>query len=251
MTLIIETPQQMKEIRKKLTGNVGFVPTMGALHFGHETLIQSAKKYCDTVVLSIFINPTQFNDPSDLLKYPKTWNQDLQMAKKLGVNYLFFPQFETMYPDNYHYKVSEISLSQTLCGQSRPGHFDGVLSVVMKLLNIIKPTHAFFGEKDFQQLTLIQGMIDAFFMDVQIIPVPTVREHDGLAMSSRNQRLTEEQRKKAPLIYQTIKDMAGIEDAKNHLKKNGFEVIYLTEQNNRRFVAAQLGEVRLIDNVEI
>ncbi|MBV2169569.1 MAG: pantoate--beta-alanine ligase [Bdellovibrio sp.] len=251
MSEVLHSPAEAQAWRHSKKGSVGFVPTMGALHAGHEELLRRARKENDFVVLSIFVNPTQFNDPTDLEKYPKTWEQDLEMAKRNGVDAILFPQYKDMYPDEYRYKVSENEYSKLLDGAHRPGHFDGVLSVVMKLFNIVSPTKAYFGEKDFQQMTLIQGMVQAFFMNLEIVPVPTVREKDGLAMSSRNTRLSKEQRALAPAIYKAITESASAEEATTKLSSQGFVVDYVTDIGHRRFVAAKLGEVRLIDNVQI
>lgn len=251
MIPVFETPQSFKEWRKQHKTSVGFVPTMGALHAGHEELLKRAKKDNELVVLSIFVNPTQFNDAMDLAKYPKTWGQDLAMAERNGVAAVFYPKYADMYPDNYRYKLTEKEYSLLLDGAHRPGHFDGVLSVVMKLFNIVSPDRAYFGEKDFQQLSLIQGMVQSFFMDLEVVPVPTVREADGLAMSSRNTRLTPDQRKLAPQIYQALTQSKTAAEAATTLNSQGFVVDYVTDIGSRRFVAAQLGEVRLIDNVEI
>lgn len=251
MTSVITTPKDFKVWRWGKHGSIGFVPTMGALHEGHAALLKQAYEDNDFVVLSIFVNPTQFNDPNDLEKYPKTWEQDLAIAKANGVDVIFYPKYFDMYPDNYRFKVSENSFSNVLDGAHRPGHFDGVLSVVMKLFNIVAPTRAYFGEKDFQQLTLIKDMAESFFMKLEVIPVPTVREKDGLAMSSRNQRLTAEERALAPAIYKTITEAKSAEEATAQLSALGFKVDYVTDMGNRRFVAAKIGEVRLIDNVEI
>lgn len=251
MIKVLHTPAEMKAFRRDFPAKVGFVPTMGALHQGHADLLRRARQESDILVLSIFVNPTQFNDPKDLEKYPITWDADLKLAEECGVNAIFFPKYADMYPDNYRYKVIESEFSKLLCGKDRPGHFDGVLSVVMKLFNIVSPQVAFFGEKDFQQLTLIKEMAEAFFMNVKIIPVPTVRESDGLAMSSRNVRLTAEERTKAPLIYQTITTSPSAAAAAEKLSSSGFKVDYVTDIGSRRFVAVHLGAVRLIDNVEI
>jgi pantoate--beta-alanine ligase len=224
---------------------------MGALHAGHETLLKRCREENEISVLSIFVNPTQFNDPKDFEKYPLTWEEDLKIAEAHGVDVVFYPRYPEMYPDDYHYRVTENEWSQELCGKSRPGHFDGVLSVVMKLFNVVAPSRAYFGEKDFQQFTLIQGMVRAFFMDLILVPVPTVREADGLAMSSRNRRLTADERALAPLLYKTISSAASSEEARATLEKQGFKVDYLTDRKGRRFVAAFLGDVRLIDNVQI
>ncbi|UOF00722.1 pantoate--beta-alanine ligase [Bdellovibrio reynosensis] len=251
MTTVLKSPQEFKSWRKNIKGSVGFVPTMGALHAGHEELLKKARKENDVVVLSIFVNPTQFNDPNDLQKYPKTWEQDLAMAERNGVEAIFYPQYEEMYPDKYRYKVSENDYSNLLDGQHRPGHFDGVLSVVMKLFNVVAPTKAYFGEKDYQQMTLIKGMVESFFMDLEIVPVPTVREKDGLAMSSRNTRLTAQQRELAPAIYKSLTESKSAGEAALKLENLGFVVDYVTDIGKRRFAAAKLGDVRLIDNVEI
>nr|BFD64430.1 pantoate--beta-alanine ligase [Bdellovibrio sp. HM001] len=251
MTVILRSPQEFRTWRKQQKGSVGFVPTMGALHTGHEELLKQARKNNDVVVLSIFVNPTQFNDPNDLEKYPKTWEADLAMAEANKVDAIFYPRYDEMYPDNYRYKVTENSYSNLLDGAHRPGHFDGVLSVVMKLFNIVAPTRAYFGEKDFQQMTLIQGMVESFFMDLEIVPVPTVREEDGLAKSSRNVRLNSSERMKAPAIYKAITESQTAEEAAEKLTAQGFIVDYVTDVGTRRFVAARLGDVRLIDNVQI
>lgn len=252
MTTVIRSPQALKQWRREKAGlTVGFVPTMGALHAGHESLLKRCREENEICVLSVFVNPTQFNDPKDFEKYPQTWDQDLALAETAGVDVVFYPRPEEMYPDNYHYKVIENEISSVLCGRSRPGHFDGVLSVVMKLFNVVSPTKAYFGEKDFQQLTLIQGMVRAFFMDLIIVSVPTVREADGLAMSSRNKRLTPEQRAQAPWIYKALTSATTAADAARLLMEQGFKVDYVTDLRGRRFAAAFLGEVRLIDNVQI
>lgn len=250
MSEVFRTPKEMKAFRKSLHGPVGFVPTMGALHAGHESLIKKAVQENDHVVLSIFVNPTQFNDPKDLEKYPATWEADLAMAKAHGVRAIFYPRYEEMYPDQYRYKLIENDFSKLLCGKDRPGHFDGVLSVVMRLFNIVSPERAYFGEKDFQQLTLITGMAQAYFLDLEVVSVPTLREKDGLAMSSRNVRLTGEQRELAPLIYKALTESKSAEEASHLLTAKGFKVDYVTELQGRRFAAAKLGEVRLIDNVK-
>jgi len=252
--MIIETVRQMREWRNSLSleKKIGFVPTMGALHRGHESLLHFSTQDNDVTVLSIFVNPTQFNNPNDLKEYPHTFEQDLSLAKRLGVDVVFAPQTLTeLYPDQYRFKVVENEFSKLLCGAHRPGHFDGVLTVVMKLLQITQPSRAYFGEKDHQQLTLIKDMVSSFFLPVEIIPCPTVREESGLAMSSRNVRLTAEELKIAPKLHQITKETKNLEEAKKILTALGFIVDYLEEHHHRRYVAATLGKVRLIDNVEI
>lgn len=255
---ILKTVKDMQSFRKSLaTGSeVGFVPTMGALHAGHARLLKKCREENDISVLSIFVNKTQFNNPEDFEKYPSTWEQDLALAKAEGMDAIFYPNYSEIYPDNYTFKVIENNLSLDLCGADRPGHFDGVLSVVMKLFNIVQPKKAYFGEKDFQQLTLIKGMVKAFFLPIQVIAVPTLREESGLAMSSRNTRLNPSELEKAALIYKVITSEKDPVKASNILRDAGFRVDYLKDlklgtDELRRFVAAHIGPVRLIDNVEI
>ncbi|OGU57042.1 MAG: pantoate--beta-alanine ligase [Ignavibacteria bacterium RBG_13_36_8] len=253
MTRVIKNINEWRKIRKRIIGNksLGFVPTMGALHEGHMSLIHKSKSENEITVVSIFINPTQFNNPEDLVNYPKTFNADLQKLTDAGVDYLFYPDYTELYPDNFKYEVNEKDLSKILCGTNRPGHFTGVLTVVMKLFNIIQADRAYFGEKDFQQYQLIKGMVDAFFLEIQIIPCPLIREPNGLAMSSRNVRLSTDERLMAPKFYQTMKSNSTDEEIKARLESEGFMVDYITTINNRRFGAVQLGKVRLIDNVEV
>ncbi len=231
---------------------VGFVPTMGALHSGHESLLQYSVKDNDFTVLSIFVNPTQFNNADDLKHYPKTFEADLEMAQKNEVDAVFAPdQMEELYPDEYRYQITESEFSKELCGAHRPGHFNGVLSVVMKLLNLVDSTRAYFGEKDHQQLTLITGMCEAYFLKTKIIPCPTMREESGLAKSSRNVRLTPDELNVAPKLYETITTVRDRTAAIARLAELGFKVDYLEDHQNRRDVAAHLGAVRLIDNVAL
>ncbi len=239
----------LQSYRAGLTGSVGFVPTMGALHAGHLSLIRKANEHNDHVIVSIFVNPTQFDQASDLSNYPKTLEQDLEQLASAGVMAVFMPDFHSVYPDDYAYQMTEKKLSDQFCGAHRPGHFDGVLSVVMKLLNLVKPHKAYFGEKDYQQLMLIQGMVKAFFMDVEIVSCPIIREADGLAMSSRNLRLTPIQRKIAPQLHAILVADTTIKEKEQRLADLGFELDYLSIYNNRLLAAASLGEVRLIDNV--
>lgn len=165
MPQVLQNPLQMKQWRQAVPDGavVGFVPTMGALHAGHADLIRRARSECDQVVVSIFVNPTQFNDPKDFKAYPLTWDADCALCRDCGVDAILYPRYESLYPDNYEYRVTELKLSRTLEGTSRPGHFDGVLSVVLKLLLMVLPHKAYFGEKDWQQLQLVRGMVEAFF----------------------------------------------------------------------------------------
>jgi len=230
--------------------SIGFVPTMGALHKGHISLIKRSVSENDVTVCSIFINHTQFNDANDLKNYPITLDSDLQMLQSAGCDYVFLPSREMIYPDDYKYKLTESELSRKFCGAHREGHFDGVLTVVLKLLNIIKCDNAYFGEKDWQQYYLIKGMVKALFLDCNIVPCTLVRELDGLAFSSRNKLLTPENRLKAPNLYRIISSNKSLESMKRELESLGFVVDYLEEMEGRLLVAASLGNVRLIDNVK-
>lgn len=251
---IIHTVADYRVARRAMgEATVGFVPTMGALHRGHESLVARSVETCDATVVSVYVNPTQFDNPDDLDHYPRMLEQDAKLAGDLGADVLFAPDYREMYPDGFRYQVDETGFSRQLCGAHRPGHFTGVLTVVMKLLNIVKPTHAFFGEKDYQQLQLIRDMVNAFFMDAEIIGCPTVREPDGLALSSRNLNLDAASRKKAPLLHELIMSDADDETVAAELSRAGFRVEYVSSRYGRRFVAARIGEgeheVRLIDNV--
>jgi pantoate--beta-alanine ligase len=254
MIQVVKSVSEWKEILaglkdKQLT--VGFVPTMGALHEGHISLAKASKENCDVTVVSIFVNPTQFNDQGDLKKYPKTFDTDYKMVDEVGVDYIFYPEYSEIYNDNYRFKVSETEFSNILCGAHRPGHFDGVLTVVMKLLNIIDADSAYFGEKDFQQLTLIRQMVEAYFLDTKIVGCPIVREADGLAMSSRNRLLSPDAREKAALLNKELKSNRDLELIALNLEEAGFKVEYIEEHYGRRFIAATIDNVRLIDNVEL
>lgn len=248
---VVRNIKEWQELRRGLSAKtIGFVPTMGALHAGHFSLLERSRRENEVSVLSIYVNPTQFDNKDDLQKYPLTFERDLEAAAKAGVDYVLAPTFEQIYPDGYVYKVTESALSQKLCGAHRPGHFDGVLTVVMKLLNLVRADRAYFGEKDFQQLQLVRGMVEAFFMATEIVPVPTMREQDGLAMSSRNVNLPAEARALAPLFFQALKTARSSEDARGALGRAGFDVDYIEDIGNRRYGAVRIGGVRLIDNVE-
>lgn len=252
MTKIIRSAQEMFEHRKSLAGkSVGFVPTMGALHQGHAELLKKSKKENEISILSIFVNPTQFNDENDFKNYPITQEADLKIAQNCAVDILFSPDRTQIYPQSYRYMIKETGLSQLMEGKHRPGHFEGMLTVVMKLLQLTSPTKAYFGEKDYQQLLLVKSMVADFFMNTEICPVPTVREADGLAMSSRNVRLSAAGRKRAPAIYQAISKATNAAQAVKLLIEQDIEVEYVEDHFSRRFVAAKIDQVRLIDNVAI
>ncbi len=251
--LVIKNIQDWLQAHASRESNstLGFVPTMGALHKGHLSLVDRSHRENDTTIVSIFVNPTQFNDPKDLNGYPQTLEADLSSLENAGVDVVLLPDYNQVYPDDYRYKIIESEFSQKLCGASRPGHFDGVLTIVMKLLNIVQATHAYFGEKDYQQYVLIKEMAEAFFLRTRIVSCPTIREDDGLACSSRNARLKSEERALAPQFYKTLTQKLSMAARKSQLESLGFKVDYLEEFKNRRFGAVYLGKVRLIDNVAI
>lgn len=227
---------------------LGFVPTMGNLHPGHLSLCKQSQAENDLTIVSIFVNPTQFNNPEDLTRYPKTLEADLQQLERLGVNYCFIPHEAEIYADGYQYRVDETGLALELEGKHRPGHFTGVLTVLMKLFHLIKPHAAYFGEKDYQQYALVKGMIDAFFMDISIKLCPTIREMSGLAYSSRNQRLSEAEKKQAELFASLFRQAKPIDEIRKDLIQAGIQIDYLETVHNRRYIAVHIGSTRLIDN---
>ncbi|SEJ02670.1 pantoate--beta-alanine ligase [Pseudomonas linyingensis] len=255
---------------------IGLVPTMGNLHAGHAALVTKATQRCDFVVASIFVNPLQFGAGEDLDSYPRTLAADQEKLLEAGCQLLFAPTVEEMYPDGMAGQtlVSVPGVSEGLCGGSRPGHFDGVATVVTKLFHMVQPDLAIFGEKDFQQLAVIRKLVRDLNLPIQIIGEPTVRAADGLALSSRNGYLNEEQRAIAPQLYQTLSDIAAalqhgesdhatlLDDARTRLSAAGFVPDYLEIRNpltlrpatpaDRQLVilaAARLGAPRLIDNL--
>jgi len=247
---VISIPKELTKILNKHGRSIGFVPTMGALHKGHISLIEKSKEENEITVVSIFVNPTQFNDPKDFKNYPNRLDKDISILSSLSVDYVFTPENDEIYNDNYAYTVTEKKLSKKLCGATREGHFEGVLTIVMKLLNIVNPTKAYFGEKDYQQYLLIKGMADSFYMKTEIVSLPTIRENDGLALSSRNLQLKDRDREKANKFYELL--VSDFEDKEliEQLNKEGFKVDYVESIDNRRFGAVFLGNVRLIDNVK-
>ncbi len=254
--------------------SIAFVPTMGNLHAGHLKLVEAAQVWAERTVVSIFVNPAQFGPGEDYENYPRTEAEDRQKLADAGVDALFLPEVAEMYGENVNTVITVKALANLHCGQYRPGHFDGVATVVGKLFNLVQPDAAFFGEKDYQQLAIIRTMARDLNMPVVIKSVSTVRESDGLAMSSRNGYLTPEQRQIAPKLYQTLcqaraglqagqKPYASIEqEAIVNLQKAGFQVDYFTicrasdllpaGQDDRNMIilaAAKLGNTRLIDNI--
>jgi len=270
------TTQTIEDLHNAIPSGktVGLVPTMGALHEGHASLLQRSKAENDLVVMSLFVNPTQFNDPEDFEKYPRDLDRDARVAEESGVDVIFAPIRDQMYPKGFDTVVTVSSLSGVIEGASRPGHFDGVATVVTKLLNIVNATRAYFGEKDYQQLQIIRILTRDLDIRTQIVPCPIVREPDGLAMSSRNVRLTPEERKAALVISRAlayVQDIAatGVHDAYQlqawlaqtievePLAKLDYAKIVdpddLREVDTIDFgaialVAATFGKVRLIDN---
>ncbi|NHC03605.1 pantoate--beta-alanine ligase [Acinetobacter sp. 187] len=254
---------------------IGFVPTMGNLHQGHLNLVREARKICDVVVVSIFVNPIQFGPNEDFDSYPRTLEQDSNLLADVGCDIIFAPSVEQMYGKNKRLTTISVSeITNDLCGAQRPGHFDGVAVVVTKLFNIVQPNFAFFGQKDYQQLAVIKQMVQDLNMPIEVIGVPITRAEDGLALSSRNGYLSEEHRATAPAIYKALK--AAETDLKNgqaltdvlaqiraDLTAQGFEVDYVEarspmlqtleqfDQDVVLFVAAKLGKTRLIDNLQV
>lgn len=239
-------------------GTLGFVPTMGALHEGHLSLVRRALDENDACVVSIFVNPTQFDDPGDLAAYPKTFDDDCAMLASLGGPIVLAPTADVLYADGYRVRVSEHVDAHELEGEHRPGHFDGMLTVVLKLLNIARADRAYFGEKDFQQLRLVRTMVDSLFHPTKIVGCPTVREDDGLAMSSRNRRLVPAQRELAGRWAALLADVdLPADEVHRRLAALGFDVDYVAERWGRRLGAVHVPtldggpEVRLIDNVAL
>ncbi|NLG35245.1 MAG: pantoate--beta-alanine ligase [Lentisphaerae bacterium] len=203
LTTVHDMQQAARTLRRE-GRRIGFVPTMGNLHEGHLSLIRLARRHADTVVVSIFVNPTQFGPNEDFAAYPRTFDADLALCEQEGADLVFHPSVEDMYPEGASVRVTENALSRTLCGASRPGHFDGVCTIVAKLFNAVLPHVAVFGEKDAQQLRVIRRMVRDLCIPVDIVPGPTVREPDGLARSSRNQYLTPEQRPQAAALRRAL-----------------------------------------------
>jgi pantoate--beta-alanine ligase len=246
---IVTDIKKWRETRKALQGSVGFVPTMGHLHEGHASLCARADAENDIVVASIFVNPTQFNQAADFEQYQRTLAADCKLLESVGVDYVFCPAKEDMYPDGYEVQVSETKLACELEGEFRPGHFTGMLTVVLKLLNLVQADRAYFGEKDFQQLLLVKKMAAALFLPVEIVACATVRAESGLALSSRNARLEAGQRQKAAQLARLLMSDLSDDEVKKQLEQLGFRPEYVVTKWGRRLGAAWLDKVRLIDNV--
>jgi pantoate--beta-alanine ligase len=206
----IKELQQVIQRTKKQQNTIGFVPTMGFLHEGHCALLKQARNENDIVVLSIFVNPLQFGPTEDLDRYPRDFDQDQKVAEKIGVDYLFHPSVSEMYPDEPSVTLTVNKRTDVLCGASRPGHFDGVATVLTKLFHIVQPDKVYFGKKDAQQVAVVHGLVTDFNFPLEIITVDTVREEDGLAKSSRNVYLTAQERVQAPILYQSLQKAVGM-----------------------------------------
>jgi pantoate--beta-alanine ligase len=276
----VKALQSVKEIREPLAAErksnktIGLVPTMGALHAGHEALIQTARKGADVLVVTIFVNPLQFAPNEDYGKYPRTLPNDLEICNRCGADFVFAPTVQEMYPLPQLTLVEVTRVSEHLCGAFRPGHFRGVATVVLKLTNIIQPDRAWFGEKDMQQLAVIRRMVVDLNLPIEIIGVPTVREPDGLALSSRNQYLNPSERKAAPVLYRSLQHAAKLihSGERNTSKIREAAIAILNEEPLARLEylevvdaemqpvaevsgrvriagAVRIGNTRLIDNV--
>ena len=277
----METITNSEELRRALgsrdRSGIGFVPTMGALHAGHRSLVERARRECATVVVSVFVNPTQFNDKTDLKNYPRTPDADLRLLEEVGADYVFMPSVEEVYPEPDTRTFDFGMIDKVMEGATRPGHFNGVAQVVSRLFDLVKPAKAYFGEKDFQQIAVIREMVRQLRIPVEIIPCPIVRGEDGLALSSRNTLLDTDHRTAAPYIYKVLK--AAVE--KSHqttpdqlaawvtaqvesnplLKVIYFQVVdAATMQQVRTWeespaiqgcIAVQAGDIRLIDNIKL
>lgn len=275
--LLVKTVNDLQKAieRAGALGSVGFVPTMGALHSGHLSLVKQATAENKMVVVSIFVNPTQFNDKTDLERYPRTLEKDIQLLEPTGCHIVFAPGVNEIYPEPDTRKFDFGALETVMEGKHRPGHFNGVAQVVSKLFEMVQPTRAYFGLKDFQQLAIIKNMVKQLQLDVEIVPCPIIREKSGLAMSSRNELLSSEERKNAALISETLfkaKELSGQKSVNeltrwviDTINKNPFldveyfEIVDDThlqrvkswEEKNTKVgcVAVFCGKVRLIDNI--
>jgi len=273
---IIETVKEMQGVADELRKDrkIGLVPTMGYLHEGHIALVKKAREISDVVAVSIFVNPTQFGPSEDLARYPRDFERDRGLLEREKTDIIFFPDVKEMYPERYSTYIQVRELENHLCGKTRTGHFIGVATVVSKLFNIVKPHFAVFGQKDYQQLKIIERMVRDLNMDLKVVPYPTVREPDGLAMSSRNTYLSPAEREKALLIYASMKKVEALfkagqrdvsvlrEEVKQVLSsEEGVQIEYITISDAETLVeidrienkavlaiACRVGKTRLIDN---
>ncbi|MBQ1981393.1 MAG: pantoate--beta-alanine ligase [Alistipes sp.] len=277
----MKTFDKVKELQEELAqyqpSEIGFVPTMGALHAGHRSLVEKARRECKIVVVSVFVNPTQFNDKTDLKNYPRTPEADLAILEEAGADIVLMPTVEEIYPEPDTRQFDFGLIDKVMEGATRPGHFNGVAQVVSRLFDIVKPGKAYFGEKDFQQIAVIKAMVKQLGLELQIVECPIIRDIDGLALSSRNLLLTAEHRAAAPEIYATLKQCADkaqqmtpqqlTEWVISEVEKSGLlKVIYFQavdslsmqevaswqeSEHIQGCIAVQAGAIRLIDNVKI
>ncbi len=271
---VVHTVEEIKQKRLEFSQRkIGFVPTMGALHEGHLALVKKCKSESELSIVSIFVNPTQFNDNKDLEKYPNTIEADLKFLEQMGVDIVFIPKYEDLYQNEQKLAVNIAEIEQKMEGSKRPGHFDGVIRVLSIFFNLIKPNHAYFGEKDYQQVLVVQQLINQHFPTISLIKCPTIREPNGLAKSSRNKLLSESAFNRSGEIYITLKWIKEnitaqsinsiLDDGRRKLSER-FEVEYLelrnennleetsnSLENSRLFVAVQIESIRLIDNIAL
>ena len=240
------------ELEDRRDGTIAIVPTMGALHDGHLSLLHAARVECDAVVMTLFVNPAQFSETSDLQRYPHDEERDLELAREAGVDVVFAPMADEMYPDGFQTWVDVTDLGEILEGAHRPGHFRGVATVVLKLFTIVRPTHAYFGQKDAQQVEVVRRLIRDLALEIELRVLPTVRDADGLALSSRNRRLTPAERERALAFSRALATRDA--DAARALlaASNGLEIDYIERADFDPPVlagAVRIGSTRLIDNV--
>lgn len=271
---VVHTVEEIKQKRLEFSQRkIGFVPTMGALHEGHLALVKKCKSESELSIVSIFVNPTQFNDNKDLEKYPNTIEADLKFLEQMGVDIVFIPKYEDLYQNEPKLAVNIAEIEQKMEGSKRPGHFDGVIRVLSIFFNLIKPNYAYFGEKDYQQVLVVQKLINQHFPTISLIKCPTIREPNGLAKSSRNRLLSESAFNRSGEIYSTLKWIKEnitaqsinsiLDDGRRKLSER-FEVEYLelrnennleetsnSLENSRLFVAVQIESIRLIDNIAL
>ena len=271
---VVHTVEEIKQKRLEFSQRkIGFVPTMGALHEGHLALVKKCKSESELSIVSIFVNPTQFNDNKDLEKYPNTIEADLKSLEQMGIDIVFIPKYEDLYQNEQKLAVNIAEIEQKMEGSKRPGHFDGVIRVLSIFFNLIKPNYAYFGEKDYQQVLVVQKLINQHFPIISLIKCPTIREPNGLAKSSRNKLLSESAFNRSGEIYSTLKWIKEnitaqsinsiLDDGRRKLSER-FEVEYLelrnennleetsnSLENSRLFVAVQIESIRLIDNIAL
>ncbi|AJD91278.1 pantoate--beta-alanine ligase [Jeotgalibacillus malaysiensis] len=271
LSTVREIKQYIKDVKRQ-GKTIGFVPTMGFLHEGHLSLVKQSVEQCDVTVMSIFVNPLQFGPGEDFDRYPRDMKRDILLAEKSGVNILFNPDVKELYPSDPSVTVKAVERTDVLCGASRPGHFDGVVTVLSILFNLIDPDKSFFGQKDAQQVAVVEGLAGSLHFPTEIISVKTIREDDGLAKSSRNVYLSKDERHEAPVIYQALQKgaavylekgrVAAIEHVKDELSAVSGEIDYIeiltypelkvpSESDTRLILAAavRFERARLIDNI--